>query len=398
MSNYKTVKGKKAFSVEDLLKGAKLLSPEPQIVTPEFKNKLRAQLEEQLYGKNRAVSLVDKVKGFFNINITKPALFGMGMLTSFFALVFLLISFGIPNDFSARASLLDGNVQIKAFSKSIWVQLTSDTVIYEGDELRTDPDARAEITLADGSKVRMDGDSQFRFLTLRKSSVAVHRLSGNLYHSLVESQTNYKVVVDDYEVMALASDFTTYRLDKNFRIKVIANSVKIQKSSDGEEQFAPQVIYQGNKYERQGLLPPYVAAITNEEAKSSFLFWNRELELAQGSDLGFLAYINLEDPTDNDTQRELLSEMTAEENEESQDPLQEEESQLSAATNYQVNTTQNQDSEDNRQLPDDQTQTGGAGDEGANEESASEKDKDYPADYPATSRRDLTYQFSFHFE
>jgi len=70
MSNYKTVKGKKAFSVEDLLKGAKLLSPEPQIVTPEFKNKLRAQLEEQLYGKNRAVSLVDKVKGFFNISIS----------------------------------------------------------------------------------------------------------------------------------------------------------------------------------------------------------------------------------------------------------------------------------------------------------------------------------------
>jgi len=143
MSKLTTGKRKKAYSVEDLIKGAKLLSPDPQIVSLEFKNKLQTQLEELLYGKNRPVTLVDKLKGFFSINISKPALFGMGMLTSFFALVFLLISFGIPNDFSARASLLDGNVQIKAFSKSIWVQLTSDTVIYEGDELRTDPDARA---------------------------------------------------------------------------------------------------------------------------------------------------------------------------------------------------------------------------------------------------------------
>ena len=385
MSKLTTGKRKKAYSVEDLIKGAKLLSPDPQIVSLEFKNKLQTQLEELLYGKNRPVTLVDKLKGFFSINISKPALFGMGMLTSFFALVFLLISFGIPNDYYARASLLQGNVQIKALSNSSWVQLNPDTVIFEGDELRSDDNSRAEITLADGSKIRMDGYSQFKFLTLRKNAVAVHHVSGNLYHSLVETQTNYKVVVDDYEVMALATDFTTYRLDKNFKIKVIANSVKIQKSSNGGEQFAPLVLYQGNKYEGRGLLPPFVAAITEAEVKTSFLLWNRELELAQGSDLGILAYINLEDPNDNDIQTEQASNNTAEENQ----AVGQQKSQPSATSSNQALNTQYVNSETSQvQSSSGQNETSTAGDELEDEEQ----------DTSVTTRSELIFQFSSHFE
>lgn len=282
---------KRRLTAAEVLKGSKLISEDPEIISTEFSNRLRKQLELRFYGDAVPGTIVDKLKGFFKLNFTKPALFGMGMLTSFFGFIFLLISFGIPNNFTARPTVIDGQVEIRALNSDSWQKVKPDTIIREGDELRTAQDSRAEISMLNGNTLRLDSNTDMKFAELNSDEIAVQQISGNLYHSVTDNKINYKVVVDDYEVVALATSFATTKEARNFRIKVIDNSVQV-KSSASEK---PQVVSQGNQYESQGKGKPDVQPIMENERKTSFLLWNRNLETIKGADLGIL--VDVDSPT-----------------------------------------------------------------------------------------------------
>jgi ferric-dicitrate binding protein FerR (iron transport regulator) len=81
----------------------------------------------------------------------------------------------------ALTTFIRGDLHIKA--KDRWVRFYGNTPLREGDEVKTGPDSKCELLLTDGSRIRLNEKTIFRFLKSGEKESIYELMKGRLYHA-----------------------------------------------------------------------------------------------------------------------------------------------------------------------------------------------------------------------
>jgi ferric-dicitrate binding protein FerR (iron transport regulator) len=146
-----------------------------------------------------------------------------------------------PKDMVARLALATGRVFVCPSGSDQWRPLETGGQVEPGAAVRTDPKARCEFKMADGSEVRLNSDTQATLHAPRKVEVA----SGQIFSTVITAKTpEDRFVVHaapakaELVAMGTAFDVTCSPKESKATLTVVEGSVKVAAksgSASGEE-------------------------------------------------------------------------------------------------------------------------------------------------------------------
>lgn len=111
-----------------------------------------------------------------------------------------------------RISLVEGDVMLNTTEMGEWVPAAVNTPLYEGDSLWCSDNARLEIQLPSGSRVRLDHQSQLEILNQDPAYLQLHLSQGRMFvRTSFSKEQNLQIDADDTTVLPFAS--TRLRID-----------------------------------------------------------------------------------------------------------------------------------------------------------------------------------------
>ncbi|HEU20716.1 MAG TPA: hypothetical protein ENO00_15275 [Deltaproteobacteria bacterium] len=75
----------------------------------------------------------------------------------------------------ARVALIDGTAELMAAGETVWAPLEQNTMLKNGDQVKTGPLSRIELILPDSSRLRFADDTQFRIMNIDVSDETEER-------------------------------------------------------------------------------------------------------------------------------------------------------------------------------------------------------------------------------
>jgi hypothetical protein len=113
----------------------------------------------------------------------------------------------------ARIVLVDGDVMFRTPDDNEWLPVVMNTPLDEGDALWVSAGSKAEIQIADGSIIRVDGDSQLDLIAIEENFTHLHLASGRLYLRTALKTANNSLQIDADDTTVLPDARTRLRID-----------------------------------------------------------------------------------------------------------------------------------------------------------------------------------------
>ena len=150
--------------------------------------------------------------------------------------------------------------------------LTVNSILSEGDSVRTADDGRVVLTFDDGSALRLDASTEVRLVSLAANDVRVEHLEGAAYSRVVASGRSYSVDVDGTAFMAEGTAYTTHNTATTKGVQVVQSSVKVAGADESVEE--------GKQYfkahQNSELIDKQTDINLEEFKNNSFVLWNME--------------------------------------------------------------------------------------------------------------------------
>jgi len=214
----------------------------------------------------------------------------------------------LPKSLGAKITILEGSLQTKD-KKDKWIDADKTLKIVAGTAVRTiGAVSKAEVTLEDGSILRLDANTEVKFTSLNVDRVEITQASGDVYNRVIPAGKKPYIIVTaeaQYEATDNAAFMTTTAGNEE-TVDVFYGSV--------HETVTNQKPRAGEKLTVKSYVSPREAgrikSLNIEKIKkNSFIIWNRSLDLVNTNfknKLGFITDIKnppitLETPKDGDT-------------------------------------------------------------------------------------------------
>lgn len=157
--------------------------------------------------------------------------------------------------------------------------LTVNSILSEGDSVRTAAGGRVVLTFDDGSALRLDSSTRVRLASLAANDVRVEQLEGVAYSRVVASGRSYSVEVDGTAFVAEGTAYTTHNTAAAKGVQVVHSSVKVS----GEDESVAEGKQYYKEHENSELKGRQTDLDPETLKNSSFMLWN--IELDEKSDL-----------------------------------------------------------------------------------------------------------------
>jgi hypothetical protein len=134
-------------------------------------------------------------------------------------LIFLMAILIIPaiamagNIVPARMLLIEGDVMFRSPDDEEWLPASVNTPLDEGDAIWTPSGSRTEIQLADGTLVRLDGESQLDLIAVEDGFTHLHLANGRLYLRTARNAAVNSLQIDADDTTVLPDARTRLRID-----------------------------------------------------------------------------------------------------------------------------------------------------------------------------------------
>ncbi|MDD2851743.1 MAG: FecR domain-containing protein [Desulfuromonadaceae bacterium] len=113
----------------------------------------------------------------------------------------------------ARMLLTEGDVMFRTPDSEEWLPASVNTPFDEGDAIWNPAESRCEVQLADGTMVRLDGDSQLDFIAVEEGFTHLHLASGKLYLKTSATAGKDSLQIDADDTTLLPDARTRLRID-----------------------------------------------------------------------------------------------------------------------------------------------------------------------------------------
>lgn len=186
-------------------------------------------------------------------------------------------------------TLYQGVAEVK--SSNDWEPAKKDFEISPGMSVRTTGAAsRAEITLEDGSVVRIDANTEIKFETLTASRVVIEQLSGYVYNRVLPSESRtFTIHTKNAQFQAAGTAFRTIYSGDEEAVEVYQSSVReTNLNLQAQEGEKLTVVNAVNPSKNEKVEKLSIETIK----KDPFIVWNKELDLKVDkfkSSMGYLA-------------------------------------------------------------------------------------------------------------
>ncbi len=188
------------------------------------------------------------------------------------------------SDIVATLSYQQGAVEARKDGAD-WQTVETDTVLHQGDSVRTGADSKAIIELENGDVVRLGYNTEAALTTLQTGQIVIAQVSGASYNRVAKDvQRSYKVVVDDITVTALGTAFDVVEEDATVNVNVVESKVKINTTAVQNE-------VQEGKTARIRKQEQAVAVEDMDTTKleNEWYTWNKEEDSKKTDKLGVLS-------------------------------------------------------------------------------------------------------------
>ncbi|MDD2737090.1 MAG: FecR domain-containing protein [Desulfuromonadaceae bacterium] len=134
-------------------------------------------------------------------------------------MIILLAFFAIPSLASAgvispaRVRLTDGEVMFRTPDSEEWLAASVNTPLDEGDAIWAPAGSRTEVQLADGTVVRLDGETQLDLIAVEDNFTHLHLAIGKLYLKTPPSARKDSLQIDADDTTILPDARTRLRVD-----------------------------------------------------------------------------------------------------------------------------------------------------------------------------------------
>lgn len=113
----------------------------------------------------------------------------------------------------ARVMLVDGDIMFRTPDTDEWLPASINTPLDEGDAILASSGSRAEIQLADGTVIRLDGGSQLDMIAVEDGFTHLHLASGRLYLRTAPNAGKDSLQIDADDTTVLPDARTRLRID-----------------------------------------------------------------------------------------------------------------------------------------------------------------------------------------
>lgn len=113
----------------------------------------------------------------------------------------------------ARVLLVDGDVMFRTPEAEEWLPASVNTPLDEGDAIWTPSGSRTEVQLADGTVMRLDGESQLDLIAVEDGFMHLHLASGKMYLRTSRNAGKNSLQIDADDTTILPDARTRLRID-----------------------------------------------------------------------------------------------------------------------------------------------------------------------------------------
>lgn len=186
-------------------------------------------------------------------------------------------------DLAATIAYQQGDVQVKK-DGSDWQTVETDTVLHQGDSVKTGENSKAIIELENGDIVRLGYSTDVLLTGLKSNAVTVSQTTGATYNRLVKNiSRTYQVKVDEVTVQALGTAFDVMESDETIDVNVVENTVKVV-TDDEQKQVDEGKSVTVDKDSND----VNVNDIDENDLTNDWYTWNKEEDSKTTRDLGVL--------------------------------------------------------------------------------------------------------------
>lgn len=139
---------------------------------------------------------------------------------------------------SAYLSLLTGKAY--HFNKNKWVKLSKGNIIKPNNKIRTDKNSKAEITFSDGSRVRLDSNTDILLVKERSNNNhgLINIFKGNLWANIInKSKNRFAISSNTASLAVLGTTFNVEAENKETEISVFSGSIGVQSLNQNNTEF-----------------------------------------------------------------------------------------------------------------------------------------------------------------
>lgn len=134
----------------------------------------------------------------------------------------------ISQNLLLNLSLVEGDVQM-AIKKEDYITALKNTILHQGDKIKTGANSRAILNLENGSIIRLGENTEIILQNTEDKNFLIEELKGRVYYSL-SAGVNYRVKALDVLITALGTKFEVINNTdlKYLAILAFENSVKVE--------------------------------------------------------------------------------------------------------------------------------------------------------------------------
>jgi len=186
-------------------------------------------------------------------------------------------------ELAATLAYQQGTVQVKV-SDGDWQTVETDTVLHQGDSVKTGTDSKAIVEIENGDVVRLGYNTEAVLTGLKKDNVTVTQATGASYNRVAKDLVRtYQVKAGEVTVQAIGTAFDVIQKENQVDINVVESKVKVLTENKTEE------VVEGDKATvDENKKDLTVDKMNKENLKNDWYTWNKEEDSKKTDDLGVL--------------------------------------------------------------------------------------------------------------
>ena len=185
---------------------------------------------------------------------------------------------------AATLAYQQGNVQVMLGGNS-YTDVDTDTVLHQGDRVRTGAESKAIVELDNGDIIRMSADTEISLVKLSASQISIVQTSGSTYNRVAKGlDRTYAITSGTVLVEALGTAFDLSVTDESLDVLAFEDAVALTTSKEKKD------VTEGNKANvKISDEATAIAPIDDAQLKNSWYAWNKSEDTKQNFKGGILA-------------------------------------------------------------------------------------------------------------
>jgi len=186
-------------------------------------------------------------------------------------------------DIAAALAYQQGDVQVKV-GDGDWQAVETDTVLHQGDSVKTSVDSKAIIELENGDIFRLGFDTEVFLTSLTSTSLTISQVNGATYHRVSKDNSKlYQVKAEDITVQSVGTAFDVVMTSEAVEVACLESEINVITGEDEKKvKEGKQIKY--NKGEKDITLND----INKENLTNNWYTWNKEEDSKKTDKLGVM--------------------------------------------------------------------------------------------------------------